>query len=145
MSCAPPSNTTSDEPNKVTIVSDATEGGNKNDLNAGSWTVEYHCGNSTDSVEYIKNLENYADAIEAALSCLIPNPSFYCKSKYGWPESEREFARAHLFRFGYVGDDSRCYHPRGLTRVEVYFEPLVSHYDNSRGQPLTETANEHKE
>lgn len=107
------------------------------EINAGSWTVEYHYGNSTDSVDFVRNIERYEDAIEEALACLIANPADG-KSKYGWPESQRERARAHLFRFGYIGDGMRCYHPRGLTRVEVYFEPSVAQYDNG-GRPLTET------
>jgi hypothetical protein len=111
------------------------------DRNGGSWTVEYHCGNSNDTVKFVRSIANYSDAIETALKFLVADDG-EPEGKYGWPSSQRELARAHLFRFGYIGDGSRAYKGslRGLTRVEVYFEPVVPFENN--GVPLVETQNE---
>ncbi len=109
------------------------------DKNAGSWTVEYHYGNGTNTIDYQRKITSYSEAIECALS------SFIYQGKYGWDESCRELVRAHLFRFGYFGDGNRCYEDelRGLTRVEVYFEPTIKvDIGLPAGEKMIETQNE---
>lgn len=96
---------------------------------SGSWTVEYSYGNATNTKEHFRGILSYSAAIEKALDCFIYD------GKYGWSESCREEVRAHLYRFGYFGDGNKCYEPRGLTKVEIYYEPTVRKWNG----PLIET------
>ena len=109
----------------------------KIDKNSGTWTVEYHYGNGTNTIDIHKNIGTHTEAIEKALECFINS------GKYGYPESMREEVRAHLFRFGYYGDGNTSYEDehRGLTRVEVYFEPTVKGFE---AEVLVETQNEQR-